>query len=211
MGNEEVRRMWVGGQIDEPTHTALLKMCTLEGKHPTAMVELAIEECIVNFARERLKEGKEIDDKILVTMLSLENRARENQVAQLKQLAYSHLRWSSEESAERLSSACEASGIAVEDLMEEINSNPHVKELVIENGQSLSSAELFLMENMSPGKLYPMKELISMGERSGFKEWTLKAAKGKLGIESRRESKMWVWVIPKRPLAGPDNDDEMVF
>ena len=114
MSNDDVKRMWVGGQIDEAIHTALMRACTMLGKHPANAVEQAVEEFIVNFARQKLNEGKEIDDKILVTVMTLENRERENQIAQLKQLAYSHLRWPTEESAERLNSACEVSGIAME-------------------------------------------------------------------------------------------------
>ena len=93
--------------------------------------------------------------------------------------------------------------------MQEINDNEHVRELVVENG-SLSSAELFLLEHMQPDEMYPMREIINLGEKSGFKEWSLKAAKGKLGIESKRQEKMWVWILPSKTIPNSGNE-EMVF
>jgi len=209
--NDDVKRMWVGGQIDETIYTALWKVSTELGKHPSVVIEMSIEEFIVNFTNKKLNEGKDVDDKLLVTTLALEDRARTNQITQLKTLAYSHLKFPTEESAERLEAACNASGISIETLLEEINENQHIKELVSENG-SLSNSEMWLLENMSPGRKYPMRVIVEKGRDAGFKEHTLKAAKAKLGIESKRESHSWVWILPKNPQKGKTNlGDEIVF
>lgn len=212
MSGDEVKRMWVGGQLDEVIHTSLLRVATKMGRHPSNVVELAVETYIVNYVRERVDKGEEIDDKILVTALAIENRERENQISQLKQIAYSHMRTPTEEGAERLESACNAAGIPVEILMEEINDNEHIRELIAENG-SMTNAELWLMEHMEPGKRYPMRDIVKLGEQSGFKEWALKTAKINIGVESKRESQMWVWIMPEkiqRPTK-PGTPDEVVF
>jgi hypothetical protein len=211
MSQEEVRRMWVGGQIDEPIHTAMMKTATRIGIHPSVLVERCIEEFIKNYVQHSLEMGEEVDDKLLVTALALENRERENQIAQLKSMAYFHLRYSTEESAEQLESACRASGIPVETLMKEINSNQHIKELVTENG-SLSNAELWLLENLMPDKEYPMSEIISRAKEHGFKDWAIKNAKRNLRIESKRREKMWIWVLKSESMEEkPSSGDEIVF
>lgn len=193
---DDVKRTWVGAQLDEPVFNALWKVATAQGRHPAQVAEEGIEHYLVWWTNQQLEEGNKVDDKLLVTKLALEDRARQNQLTQLKTLAYSHLQFPTEETAERLEAACNASGISVETLMEEISENQYIAELVSENG-SLSNAEMWLLENMSPGTKYPMRNIVDKGESAGFKEHTLKAAKAKLGIESRREAKSWVWILPK--------------
>lgn len=193
---------WVGTMIEEPLHTALMEIGTTMGKHPRLVIELALERFVVEWTAERELKGKSVPNRVKLEQMSLEESARQTQIALVKKLAYAHVEMPTDESQERLENACTLAGVSVESVLEMVNSKPHIIAYASE-GTTLSTAEHFLLELMEPGALYAANDVFDMGNSRGVKDYLIKEAKRKLGIKSSRKANQWYWFIPERT---PDAD-----
>lgn len=203
------RTFWVWSQLDEALHTALLEVSTATGKHPRALIEIAIEEYIVRWTSERSAKGLSVSPHVQFEVIMLEDRTRQIRLNQLKQLAFNHVEHPTDDSAEQLASACDLAGISVESILQQVSNKPHVVELMGENG-SLNSVEMFLAMHIEPGNMYSASDVIAAGEKKGFKKYLINEAKRKLGIQSRKEGSAWLWFIPEKK-KGEQQEEEKVF
>lgn len=197
MADNESKTFWVAAEIEEAIHTALFEVATMVGKHPRKLVEMGVELVIAYYVELFEKEGKPVPVIAKLETMLRQDRARQLRVNQIKIMAYNHVQNPTEDSADRLAEACELAGISIESLMEEINDKPQLIEVYTDGG-SLSTAEFFLLSHMKPGELYPAKEIIEGAKKQGIKEYVIKDAKRKQGIESVRMEKEWCWRVPAK-------------
>lgn len=196
-GKNEEKSFWVWAQLDEDVHTALLEISTETGKHPKVLIEIAVEDYILQWTASRKEKGLLIPGKVELEAIVIEERRRQVLFNQIKQLAYHHSDTPTDESAERLARACELAGVSVELILEQVSNKPIGVDMMTE-GSTLNTAELYLINTMTPGEIYQSTEIITAGENRGIKKYLINEAKRKLGIRSRRESGSWVWILPKK-------------
>jgi hypothetical protein len=79
-------------------------------------------------------------------------------------------------------------------ILEELNDAPHIAEMTQAVGR-LNKVEMWLMENMKPGRSYSSTDLMNAAEAKGIKGYALKRAKLKLGVKSRKEGNKWYWQL----------------
>lgn len=196
MAEKEPRLFWVWGQIEETTHAAMMEIATEMGKHYRVVVEQAVEEFIAEWVKQRDAKNKPVGKKARFESIILNDRLRQTQLSQLKQLAYNHMENQTDESAEQLAAACDLLGVPVETILSEVSNMQQLVE--VDPGVMLNEVARWLLEIMLPGKRYPSQDILDIGKARGFTEYKIRAAKTKLGVESRREGYSWVWVLPAR-------------
>lgn len=204
---EDVKSFWVWAQIEEGLHTSLLEVSTMTGKHPRQIVEMGVELAVAHFVEIAKKNGSAIPDRARLQSLLLEDRNKQLMVNQVKIMAYNHSLNPSEESADRLAEACDLAGVSLDALMDEIESKPELVEAVSKGG-SLSSAEVFLIGHMKPGKMYAAREIIELAATRGFKEYVIKEAKRKQNVKSIRLESAWFWTIPVKEEKGKKEEED---
>lgn len=193
-------RKWVYASLNDQEHEALLHIATENGWHASAAVAEAVRTLIEYHA----KNAKNPHSVIVVQAATQENKAKENQLLQLKNLGAAYMANPTEEGADKLQLLCDMVGVSMEKLLGGISDSPHLRE-VLKDGQTVSKAEAWLLENMEMDKEYAQQDIQKKAAEAGIKYHMLKEAKLKINarrqdfqIESVRKEKNWAWQIRKR-------------
>lgn len=184
-------RKWVYSKVEEACHDALMEIATENGVHVSRVIEDALDQFVRNYASEYGDKNK---PKVFVRNMALEDRQIRTMFAQVKQLAYTFAESPTDDNMDRLRLACDAIGVDVETMLEDVSDKPHVSNVIARNG-SLSKAELFLAETIKPGVMYYNQEIISEAEKLGIKAHAIKKAKQNLSIDSEKRGDKWYWFI----------------
>lgn len=194
MNKKEENRKWLGAHIEDQLYNALMKLSYEEGKHVMTVAEEAFAAHVVN------KADKSKNATVRIQAAVIEDKDRQNRLAQLKQLYVSHMTLQSEEGAEQLKFLCDLAGVTLENLVDKMNESPHLSE-VLKGKDSLSAAELWLLEKLKPGASYAAKTIIEEAEKAGYKKHIIVDARAKIAattsfeINSIKQGSAWFWKL----------------
>lgn len=190
-------RKWMAAKYEEGTYDALMSIASENGVHVTRVLEDAADQYVLNYAKEF---GDKSKPEIFVRAMAIEDRRAKTSFGQVKQLAYTFAENPTDDNMDRLRSACDAIGVDLQTILEDVSDKPHISNVISKNG-GLNKAEMWLAENMQPGMLYYSKELFAAAALEGIKEYALKRAKANLSIESEKKGEKWYWTVAQ-PING---------
>ena len=195
MGNKkEENRKWIMAQIEETAHTSLLRLASEKGVHVAELTEEIITTHLVNAGKHSKSKTAQIYAAVL------EDRERQSRVLMIKQLILSYQAAPSEELLDQIKSMCDVAGLSMEKMVDDLNEMPHMAE-VVKGNDSISKAEMWLIENMKPDKPIAARSIEEMGLKAGFKKHTLNDARqrinqsGKVQITSTKQGAQWFWAL----------------
>lgn len=195
MGNKkEENRKWVMSQIEETAHTSLLKLASEKGVHIADLLEEVITNYLVNAGKLSKSKTAQIYAAVL------EDRERTSRVLMIKQLILSHQAAPSEELMDQIKALCDVAGLSLENLVDALEEMPHLAE-VVKGNDSISKAEMWLLENIQPGKPMAARAIEELASKAGFKKHTLNDARarinasGKVHISSTKQGVQWFWSL----------------
>lgn len=192
MATRDENRKWLSGQVDDQTHNAAMCVSSETGKHITALVEEGIHLMISHYAQTSKSSA------VRIHAAHTDDKSRQNQIGQLKQLIISYQGDPNEDMLDRIKDLCDLAGVSMERLVEDLNKMPHLAE-VLKGNDSISKAELWLVENLLPDKPTAVKTIQDKATKVGFKWHVIKDARDRLkantGTEilSMKQGKMWFW------------------
>jgi len=194
---DKENRRWFGASIEEEDWNALNKLATSIGKPLWVVAEMAIQAFIVQRVNNADREKEYTDPDIESRKLLLESRAKKARINVARQLSYDYLDSEDEETYDNLQRACDLAGVDIDEILENAKGKDHVRAYLSEHGD-VTDAEMWLLENLEPGKICPVKIIHTLGAAEGFKVHTLKRAKREIGAESVRIGGAWAWRLPKK-------------
>lgn len=182
-------KKWIASEIEEDAYRALVEIAMRRGVRMAAVVEEMVMDGITAKA-----EGDEFFETVEVQVFAglYQARKRARVRSMLTQIAYEHKQDPGEDTADTLQRLCDMAGIPVEDIVADSEDAVSVP-VVQDTGSGLSSALRWLQKVMDKNVEYPVKFIMNLAQDAGFSEATIKSAKQKLLIISKRRSREWVW------------------
>lgn len=191
------RKRFASTRLDDNTFTALARRATRLGLHPADVIERYIVRGITQDVEvEDGNPGGNVSP-YLRTYAELQKQRERNQViTMLIQLARNHLERGDEQTADTLRDLCDSNSVTIEEITERAQVIGDVP-LAYDDGRGLVSAMIWLRQVVPPGTELLYTSIMAQGEKSGFTEYILRAAKKKLKMVSQHRGMPWVWVQPK--------------
>jgi transposase-like protein len=177
--------------LDVDDHMELHRRAVELGTHPSKLVSRYIQEGLANDA-EQSNDGK-------AKLYAVMHVVRQNECiqSQLKRYAWECLRRGDESGLETLTSLCEDTGFAVEEILEQARHHDGPPRVVYNGRDKVSEAINLLQSLGEKSSEYPSVDVYALGEQHSLGESVMKEAKRQMGIVSERQSKYWVWRWPE--------------
>lgn len=196
MANRETdtRKTIMSNQIEESAHSALISIVNKTGKPIAFVIAEMLDWWIVECAKTNR------DRNVQAHAAHIKTRERQTQRTILKQVAVAYQSEPTEEALDEFKDLCDALGVSMEKVIEEMNELPHIAE-VLKGTESISKAEMWILENMKPDKPIASKKIEEMGYKAGYKKHILRDAKdrlnavGNIQIRSMKQGTMWFWSL----------------
>lgn len=185
----DIKKMYVGGQIDADDYRKFFRLAASLGKQVADLVPVAILY-YMGMAQQEDESKVPLDIKFHRKLIQIRHSADIENV--LREMALAYVATPNEETAEVLSACAEEAGYTREEILQWINEDRLVP--LGNNATTLDKAVDFLNRMMEPDQEYETTVVIQKGEAEGFTSKTLNAAKRKLDIKSERRAKYWVWI-----------------
>lgn len=192
----EDKKRFIYSAIPEETHVALLMLAMKEGVQPARLIEKFIEKGIEGEEDEFF--GGEFPPPLKVYRTWLRMRDKQSTMIQLKQIAAFLTLTQDEEEMDNFDTLCKENGMVTQEVLQAAQDETQIygSSLVMDDNQGVNHATQYLFRKLSDGSEIAVKDLEREATMLGISKTALNAAKRKIGIESRRNSKEWVWLIP---------------
>lgn len=192
------KRKYYGTYLAEETHTALIRMGTMMGIHPSDLGAEYIARGIEEDVNMEQLEDKNLPPELQIYKTYLSCRRSLSVRFQLRQIAASVIKSNSEELIDRLDYLCRIIGISMEEVMKEAQEqNCSTSMMEISDPDNIENAKAFLFElfKNSAGEL-SANDVYALGANQGFSKAVLRAAKDRMHVLVVRRSHHWFWSLP---------------
>lgn len=192
MARETDTRKFKNLRVDDALHNSLIEIVNMTGK---SMEDLLVEGASM-VVMEFSKKGKGKNVQAYAAQVKV--RERQTQQTILKQVAAAYQSEPSEEALDEFQALCDVLDTSIEKVIAEMNEMPHIGE-VLKGKNSITSAEMWILKNVLPDKPIASKTIEKMGDREGYKMYTLRDARerlnlsGEVNIASIKQGSMWFW------------------
>lgn len=194
MARETDTRKFKNFRVEESLHNALIEIVNMTGKSMEDLFVDGANLVVAEFAKK--SKGKSIQ----AHNSQLELREYQTQQAILKQVAAAYQNNPTEESLDKFQALCDVLETSMEKVTEEMKEMPHITE-VLKGANSITNAEMWILENVEPGKPIASTYVEEKGFKVGYKKWTLRDAKDRLNrsgsvkIEITKKGTKWFWIM----------------
>lgn len=188
---EDVR--WLQVPFTREHFNSLSLIAGERGQHITKTVQ----EACIQFIVCNGKQSK--SPRVRVDAASIEEEDRLLQINQLKRLIVLYQDNPDEEKLEQIKQLCDDSNVTIESLIEDLSKVPHITEVL--KTDSVSKAQMWLMEKLNPEKPTSVNTLQAMTKNSPFKWHTIQKARDylnkntKIQIDTRKDGAAWYWYV----------------
>lgn len=196
MGDE---RKYIQVSIPESTFTALLRMASMLGDHPSDLggkyIERGLAEAVKSVVNPLLEQD---DPELLVWLAFYRARKKSQSRGQLRQIAR-HIIQSGmdEDEMENFKSLCEGMEVTPQEIFQEAQAEEAIVGGFVSLDQGpVLEARNFLLEILSGGKEIPSTRLEALARQRGISKSSLKAARAQLRVVSTNAGKQWTCSLP---------------
>lgn len=190
---DQQSKKWVWIRIDELYHTALMRISSMTGRHPSDLSE----EAVILFINDWARKNNSGDPIILAAKALQDNRDRLLVIQGIRALIVSQMDTPSEDTMETIIDLCASIGVDHTKLFEEMSANKILAAISRVDGNMISPVVKFLLENIPENDEIPVKALKEMAREHGIAESALNRTKQSMHIESKRRTHGWVWMWPE--------------
>lgn len=194
MARETDTRKCKNFRVEESLHNALIEIVNMTGKSMEDLFVDGANKVVTEFAKHSKGKNVQAHDA------QLKLRERQTQQTILKQVAAAYQNEPTEEALDEFQALCDVLETSIEKVIDEMKEMPHITE-VLKGANSISNAEMWILQNVKPGKPVASTTVEATGFKVGYRKWTLRDAKDRLNqsgsvkIDIMKQGTKWFWVM----------------